>query len=175
MLANEQRGARTAAIRDYLAKNPTAGPKEIVENLKQTGVDVSMSLVSAIKYGKMSKTAPKVADSTGATKISGSEAIRRVLAESPDAGPKVIREQLARKGINVSPGLISFVKFNFKRNNYASMRAPAVQAAARRTPTTTAVATQISFEQLVEVKKVADSLGGSDHLRRALDMLAQLA
>ncbi|MBS0262653.1 MAG: hypothetical protein JSS02_11935 [Planctomycetes bacterium] len=169
-MASEQRGARTAAIRNYLAKHPSAGPKEIVDNLRQDGFDVSTSLVSAIKYGKMSKKAGKGLESNGPTKISGSEAIRRFLAENPDAGPKVIKEQLARKGIDVSAGLISFVKFNVKRNNYASLRAPRVQSAARRT-----ASTQISFEQLVQVKQVADALGGVDHLRRALDMLSQLA
>jgi hypothetical protein len=169
-MAIEQRGARTAAIRSYLDKNPSAGPKEIVESLKQAGVEVSMSLVSAIKYGKMSKQGPKASHSTGAVKMSGSEAIRRYLSRNPDAGPKVIREELAREGVNVSAGLVSFVKFNFKRNGFKSMRSPAVQSAARRT-----LGSAITFEQLVEVKRVADSLGGSDHLRRALEMLAQLA
>jgi hypothetical protein len=36
-------------------------------------------------------------------------------------------------------------------------------------------APQISFSQLVDVKKVADALGGSERLRQALDMLAQLS
>src|SRR5690349_19801920 len=86
----------------------------------------------------------------GRARLSGSEAIRRLLAKNQDAGPKATREQLAKKGVNVPAGLISFVKFNYKK----SAKAPAVRVAARMTS-----APRISFEQLVEVKRIADSLG----------------
>lgn len=164
-MASEKRGARSAAIRQYLAEHPAAGPKEVVESLKQAGVVVSANLVSSIKYGKMSKKSGRPARRGRSSKMSGSEAIRRLLARNPDAGPKAIREKLARKGVQVSSGLISFVKFNFKKG----AKAPSVRIAARKT-----VASQVSFEQLIEVKRIADSLGGAAQLRHALDLLAQL-
>jgi hypothetical protein len=129
--------------------------------------------VSSIKYGKMKikKRATSPARRGGRAKLSGSEAIRRLLAKKPDSGPKAIRETLARKGITVSPGLVSFVKFNFKKGGRSqAAKTPAVRAAVRKT-----AAPQISFEQLIEVKKVSAALGGADQLRQALDMLAQLS
>ena len=40
------------AIRDYLAKKPKATPTEVSDALKGTGVDVSVGLVSKVKYTK---------------------------------------------------------------------------------------------------------------------------
>jgi hypothetical protein len=44
-----------------------------------------------------------------------------------------------------------------------------VRVAARATP-----AAAVSVEQLLEVKRFAESLGGADQLRQALDTLEQL-
>lgn len=43
------RGSKTQAIRDYMAANKDAMPKEIVAALKKTGVTVSPNLVSIIR------------------------------------------------------------------------------------------------------------------------------
>ncbi|MBI3861689.1 MAG: hypothetical protein HY290_07320 [Planctomycetia bacterium] len=170
-MASEKRGARSAAIRQYLSEHPDAKPKEIVDGLKQAGVEVGVNLVSSIKYGKRSKKATVKAGRRGRAKVSGSEAIRRLLTKNPEAGPKAIRAKLAKKGINVSAGLISFVKFNFKKAG----KAPSVRVAARRTAVRRAIAGSVSFDQLLAVKRVADSMGGAAQLRQALDMLAQLS
>jgi hypothetical protein len=167
-MASEKRGARSEAIRNFVAANPEAGPKAVVEGLKMQGVEVSANLVSSIKYGKKAVRSSKQGARRGRARLSASEQIRRMLAKNPGSGPKEIREKLAKKGINVSSGLVSFVKFNFK--NSSTLRAPVVQSAARKT-----ALPQIGFEQLVEVKKVADMVGGAEQLRHALDMLAQLA
>ena len=45
-------GSKSAAIRDYLAKNPSAKPKEIYEALSKQGIKLSLALVNAIKYSK---------------------------------------------------------------------------------------------------------------------------
>jgi hypothetical protein len=45
-----------------------------------------------------------------------------------------------------------------------------MSAAARRS----AASGNVSFEQLLGVKRLVDSLGGADKIRRALDALAQL-
>ncbi|MEX2187002.1 MAG: hypothetical protein WD875_09425 [Pirellulales bacterium] len=46
---------RSQAIRDYLAKSPKASPTEIKEALAKEGIEVSDSLISAVKYKKKAK------------------------------------------------------------------------------------------------------------------------
>lgn len=41
---------KSQAIRDYLGKRPSAGPKEVIEALGKEGIDVSVGLVSNVKY-----------------------------------------------------------------------------------------------------------------------------
>jgi hypothetical protein len=107
-MARIKRGARTQAVRDYLAGNPEASPKEVVEGLQQKGIKVKVTLVNSIKYKKPSKGAKR-------------------------------------------------------------RRSPAVQSAARMTSSGT-----LGFEQLIEVKRLVDGLGGAEQVRQALDALAQL-
>ncbi|MBW8885433.1 MAG: hypothetical protein JF612_11830 [Planctomycetia bacterium] len=106
-MARFKRGAKTQAVRDYLAEHPEANPKAVVEGLKAEGMKVKITLVNGIKYNKSRK-----------------------------------------------PG---------------RRRAPVAHAAARRTSST-----RVSIDQLLEVKRFADSLGGADQLRHALDTLEQL-
>jgi hypothetical protein len=47
---------KSQAIRDYLDRHPAATPKEIVAALAGQGLDVSMGLVSVVKYGAKRKT-----------------------------------------------------------------------------------------------------------------------
>lgn len=42
---------KSAAVREYLAANPDAGPNAIREALKAKGILISTSLASVIKYG----------------------------------------------------------------------------------------------------------------------------
>jgi len=104
-MARMKRGAKTQAIRDYVAANPEQGPKDIVAGLKAQGMTVKPGLVSAVKYGKK----------------------------------------------------------NRKRAR------PSVRVAARHTKNGS-----VTVEQLIEVKRLADSIGGTDHVRSALDALEQL-
>lgn len=59
--AAPERGAKTRAIKDYLAANPKASPKVVAEALAAQGIQVSVGLVSVTKYKK-----PKGAAPTGA-------------------------------------------------------------------------------------------------------------
>ena len=54
-----ERGVRSKSVRDYLASNPGASPKTVVEDLKKTGVNVSLGLVSVIKYSKAARGGKK--------------------------------------------------------------------------------------------------------------------
>jgi hypothetical protein len=100
-----KRGARSQAVRDFLAENPRAGPKAIVDGLKAKGINVKITLVNSIKYKKPSKP-----------------------------GRKSPRRHAARKSHSIA----------------------------------------VTIEQLIRVKRFADSVGGADQVRLALDTLAQL-
>jgi len=54
-LPSLERGVRSKAVRDYLAANPQDSPQKVVAALKEQGVEVSLGLVSVIKYSKGSK------------------------------------------------------------------------------------------------------------------------
>jgi hypothetical protein len=103
--------------------------------------------------------------------VSGSELIRQFIARHPDAMPKAIEMGLKQEGVKVSLGLISNVKYGSRKKTgkRRAHRIPAAQVAARKTPSRS-----ITVEQLLEVKRVADSFGGVVHIRAALDTLEQL-
>ena len=96
------------------------------------------------------------------------QAVRDYISANPDANPKAIVEGLKEKGITVKLGLANSVKYN-KRSKTRKRRAPALHTAARKTNST-----GVTIDQLIEVKRFADSLGGTENVRQALDMLEQL-
>ena len=106
--------------------------------------------------------------------VTGSDSIRQFIAKSPAAGPKAIQAGLKAEGVKVSKHLINAVKYS-KAKKKAGRKATrvarraTVQVAARKTPSTA-----LSIEQLIEVKRFADSFGGADQVRQALDTLEQL-
>src|SRR6266404_4018157 len=106
-MAKLKRGEKTKAVREYLAANPTASPKEIVAGLAATGMKIKIGLANSLKYGK-------------------------------------------RK-----PG--------------RRRRALTAASAARRTSNGA-----VTLDQLIEVKRLADSLGGVEHVRAALETLESL-
>lgn len=174
-MAKADRGHKSRAIQEYLSANPIAGPKQIVSALREMGIEVSFGLASAVKYRKKTKggstrksAKPLFAqDKTS----SGSELIRQYIANHPQEKPKQIELGLKQEGIEVSLGLISSVKYARirKGSKRRKSRTHVVHVAARATP-----AVVVTIEQLLEVKRFADSLGGANHLRQALDTLEQL-
>lgn len=96
------------------------------------------------------------------------QAVRDYLSENPKASARAVVEGLKEKGIKVKLTLVNSIKYK-KPSKGRKRRSLAVQSAARRTG-----ASPVSLEQLIEVKRLADSLGGADQVRQALDALAQL-
>jgi|SRR5579872_1576144 len=94
-----------------------------------------------------------------------SEAIREYLTANPNANPKRIVAALEEMGIEVTVGLASNIKYGGKRRKAGS---PAVRAVTRRTWNGS-----LTVEQLLEVKRLSDSLGGVDRLRLAVEALDQ--
>lgn len=95
------------------------------------------------------------------------QAIRDYLSANPDANPHAIVAGLKATGITVKLTLANSVKYK-KRSKARKGRAPAVHAAARKLS-----AEAVTVEQLIEVKRLADSLGGIAAVRHAINALEQ--
>ncbi len=162
-MANPERGAKSKAIRDFLQSKPEAGPKEIIETLKGQGIKVTAALVSRIKYGKPGKGAT---GKRGRRKGNLSEQIRSYLSQNPTAKPKEIQEALAKQGLKVAPGLISNLKHRFEKEGTGSH--------GKAKPRAAGSASNVTVENLLQVRELANSVGGLDQLRKAAEMLAQL-
>lgn len=174
-MAKAARGSKSQAIHEYLSANPASGPQQIVDGLKTKGIEVSFGLASAVKYRKPKQRAAarKSAKRTvaGDNPVSGSELIRRYIARHPAQKPKAIELGLKEAGVNVSMALIGRVKYarGTKPQKRRKARTQVVRVAARATRSG-----GMSLEQLLEVKRFADSVGGVDRLWLALETLEQL-
>jgi hypothetical protein len=175
-MAKAASGAKSQAIQEYLSTNPGANAQTIVDDLKQKGIEVSLGLAKVVKYGKKGeKVSAKRAGMGRMMKrkaISGSEFIRQFIAKHPGSMAKEIRQGLRQQGVKVSLGLISNVKYSSgkkKTSRKRPIRSATVHVAARKTRKAA-----LTIDQLLEVKKFADSIGGADKIRLALDTLAEL-
>ncbi len=101
-----------------------------------------------------------------ATGVNRSQAIRDYLAEKPKATPKEVVAALKGTGVDVSKALVSNVKYTKKTTK---KKGSVKTVAARRL-----VPASLSVADLLEVKKLADQLGGVKAMRQALDTLEQL-
>ncbi|MBS0266510.1 MAG: hypothetical protein JSS02_31550 [Planctomycetes bacterium] len=91
------------------------------------------------------------------------QAVRDYLAEHPDATPKSVVAGLAEKGIKVKVTLVNSIKYKKPSGSVAgSSRVRAIAGGS------------LGFEHLLEVKRLADAMGGTEQVRQALDALSQL-
>ena len=95
------------------------------------------------------------------------QAIREYLAAHPTDGPAAVVAGLKAQGIMVKANLVGAIKYGKARGKRPR---PSVRVAARRTTGNGS----ITVEQLLEVKKLADSIGGVEQVRSALEALEQL-
>jgi hypothetical protein len=96
------------------------------------------------------------------------QAVRDYISENPTVSPKEIVAGLASAGMKVKITLVRSIMYK-KSSKPGKRRVPSVHAAARKT-----AAKAMTIEKLVEVKRFADTFGGADQVRQALDALAQL-
>ena len=80
MAKKPARGARSQAIRDYLAKNPESKVKGVVEGLAAEGTKVSAALVGAIKYAKGKSARKARRKQVRATAISEGVDLQKLIA-----------------------------------------------------------------------------------------------
>ena len=96
-------------------------------------------------------------------KINKTQIVKKALANDSKASPKEISKKLAKKGITVSPNYVSNIKTTSKKKTKKKGR-----------PKKVAATDKISLASLVEVKKLANRLGGIDKAQEALNALAKL-
>jgi hypothetical protein len=100
-----------------------------------------------------------------------SQAIRDYLATNPKAAATEIVAALAKMGIKVSPGLASNVKFTSQSKR--KKKAGEKTVVKRRRPGKRS-ATELSLDDLLAAKQLANQLGGIGEARQALDTLEKL-
>lgn len=115
---------------------------------------------------------------------SKSTAIRAYLAEHPEAGPKEVIEALKKIGIDVTPGLVSSVKSKMKDagdlpsqgKGNGRRKASKVGIKTLQSKKEDMVARQsvASFDELLQAKQIADSLGGVNRVKELMDDLSLL-
>lgn len=93
-------------------------------------------------------------------------AVREYITANPTASPKEIVAGLAATGMKIKLGLANSVKY--AKRKPGRRKAPSVASVARRT------SNGVTVDQLLEVKRLADSFGGIEHVRAALESLEML-
>ncbi len=181
---NEKGVNRSQAIRDYLAEHPDAGNKDVIQGLKENGLEVTETLVTKVKFRLKSRakrkkiarhktTSRAAARPTAAPRGALSDAIRGYLQTHRKAPPKEIVAALAGQGITVTPQLVNQVKVKFKKQ---LRRRNAIKAAGVAAPARASTSSKvgISANDLFAAKKLADQLGGVKNAQLALDLLTKL-
>lgn len=97
-----------------------------------------------------------------------SEQIRRYIGQNPSAGPKQIREDLARQGIDVSAALVNRIKYGGGRKKKRRGRRAKVAEAANG-------AAPLTLEHLIAAKKLVTQLGSVQSAKQAVDALVKLS
>jgi hypothetical protein len=92
-----------------------------------------------------------------------SQAIRDYLQTHPDATPAVIQQELLRQGVDVGYSLISQVKYKGAGSKTGTRSGPGRRGGIN-----------ISMDDLVNAKQIADRLGGVERAKQALTMLERL-
>ena len=119
-----------------------------------------------------------------APSVNKSKTIRDHSAANPTHKPKQIAEELAKKGIQVSPQFVSTILSTSKKKTKtrkAGRPKGSKSGPAARTPTrrgrpakNPAEKSDVSLASLIKVKEVVREMGGVEKVRAALDALESL-
>jgi hypothetical protein len=96
-----------------------------------------------------------------------SAAIRDYKAANPTAAPKEIAESLSKTGLSVSVQFVSTVLSNAKKKG-GKVGKPG------RKPGRPVAVPMDNLQQLIQVKKFVDQMGGIDAAKSAVNVLAQI-
>jgi arginine repressor len=183
--STKEGASKSDLTRQYVAKNPGAGPKDIVAGLKAEGVEISAALASKIKYDKSRKGGGKKARlkagrvtaraaSSDSERGNKAEAIRQAAKSlGKKVRPRDIIAMLKEQGIEVSSAQVSTtlkamgMRRTRRGRKPASGGTGASHAASRSEP--------ITLEDLIAAKKLVNQLGSAEAASRALSALARLS
>lgn len=184
-------GSKSKAIVDFLAANPSAGAKTVVDELGKQGVSVSVGLVNKVKYSgakpagkkKAAKGPRPAAASTGGKRgrptaggVNMSDAIRDYMNANPSASRPEIRDALNAQGVKVSTSLVNavYIRVKAKSGSAGVVAKRGRRPASVSTPKASAGTAGISAQELINAKSLVNQLGGIDRVRQALGLLEQL-
>ncbi len=107
-----------------------------------------------------------MAKSKGEPSVSKTQLVREFLTAQPNAMPKEVSEKLKEdKGVDVSPQIVSQIKYQMRlMGGHPAIRGRGASA----------VSTELSAQELVRVKQLADELGSSTKIEQALEILKKL-
>lgn len=177
---------KSELTRQYVAKNPSAGPKDIVTALKAEGIEISMALASKIKYDKSRKGGAKkagrkkvasraAAPSTNATSERGNkaEAIRQAAKSlGKKVRPRDVIAMLKEQGIEVSSAQVSTtLKSMGMRRTRRGRRAAIGGMGSSRVASHSQ---PVTVEDLIAAKKLVNQLGSVEAASQAISALARL-
>lgn len=108
-----------------------------------------------------------------------SAAIREYVAANPEAKPKEIVDAMKSQGMDVSPAFVSTIKSKSatggnKKKARGGGRPKAPRAAASASTARAGGGGELSVNQLVKAKKLADELGGVANARAVLEALEKI-
>ena len=106
-----------------------------------------------------------------ASQVNKSEAVRKVLAKSPNLSPKEIVEKLKSTGVKVTPAYVSNVKSQSKKGRRGR---PVASKGRRRGTNGHATGELISIDALKQARELIENAGGVDKAKKALDVVADL-
>lgn len=174
---------KTEMTREYMAKHPAAGLKEIVEALKAEGVKISRSLAGKIKYGasgskkgrRSQKPGLRATSAHGAERGSKAEAIRSAARSiGKKVRPRDVIAMLQEQGIMVTSAQVSTTlkKMGMRRTRRGGRPQIAAAAVARKAP---AISDRVLLDDLIAAKRLVEKLGGIEQARTAVSALARLS
>jgi len=97
------------------------------------------------------------------SRVNKTQMVREYLNEQPNAMPKDVSEALKEKGVEVSPQIVSQIKYQLRL----------VGALGRRASGRSAIE-GLSADDLLKVKVLTDEIGGPQNMERALEILKKL-
>jgi arginine repressor len=175
---------KTEMTKNYVAKHPAAGLKEIVEALNAEGVTISRSLAGKIKYGpstakkghrpKRSSVRASSQTASGAERGSKAEAIRSAAKSlGKKVRPRDVIAMLQEQGITVTSAQVSTTlkKMGMRRTRGGKPQI-AVAAMVRNAPTSS---DRVLLDDLLAAKRLVEKLGGIEQAKTAISALAKLS
>jgi len=166
---------RSQIIRDFVAKNPKASIAEVVTALAENGVEVSKNHVYVVKakmeakkQRKRQEKAAASASGNGSKAPSKSSMVRDVLKENRKLTAKEVVAAMAEKGIDVTEGLVYFVKGQMKGKRGRRKKASQAVAPVAAAPVSV---NGDAVKTILKIKGWASEIGGMKKLKALVEAL----